>query len=467
MKISWKIFVVTYCIILLSTTIGGALLVNGMHQKDLKQAMDDAYKDNETIYAYIMMMSKLEEDTYQEYSLSSLKQQMEREEGKDIFIGNYLEWNNILSTEWDSDLESGEIRSGIIATNGRTIIRVTSRYEQQYIINEYDITNIYEQRNSNYIIYRNIILAFSVIIAVVLYLFSRMITKPISDVTYMAEKVAAGDYSQRIQTNWKAMKSYEAEKLGETLNLLAQNTEDYIETLQDENHKKEEFMGNFAHELKTPMTSIIGYADLLRTYDLEPEKRRVYADFIYKEGKRLEQLSLNLLQLFVTDKTDLEQKEVQTSFLEKEIRNRVHFLAEKYQLEITVAFEKSAIYTEQVLLMSALLNLIDNACKASKAGQKVTVTGGLNSEYYEFRIADQGCGISKKEIEKLLEPFYMVDKSRAREQGGAGLGLTLCNKIAALHGGSLQIESELGERTTVILQIRRGGQNNEASKNDI
>lgn len=461
MKISWKIFIVTYCIILLSTTVGGALLVNGMHQKDLKAAMDAAHKDNETIYAYIMMMSKLEEDTYQEYSLSSLKQQMERDEGKKIFIGNYMEWNNVLQAEWDADLESSEIRSGIIETNGGTIIRVTSRYDQQYIINEYDITNIYEQRNNNYIMYRNVILAFSVIIAIVLYLFSNMITKPIADVTQMAEKIAEGDYSQRIQTNWKAMKSYEAEKLGETLNLLAQNTEDYIETLQDENRKKEEFMGNFAHELKTPMTSIIGYADLLRTYDLEPEKRRKYADFIYKEGKRLEQLSLNLLQLFVTDKTDFEQKELQTSLLEKEIKERVCFLAEKYQLEITVAFEKSAIYTEQVLLMSALLNLIDNACKASKAGQKVTVTGALNSEYYEFRIADQGCGISKDEIAKLLEPFYMVDKSRAREQGGAGLGLTLCNKIAVLHGGSLQIESELGKGTTVILQIKIGGHNNE------
>lgn len=461
MKISWKIFIVTYCIILLSTTVGGALLVNGMHQKDLKAAMDTAHKDNETIYAYIMMMSKLEEDTYQEYSLSSLKQQMERAEGKYIFIGNYMEWNNVLQAEWDADLESSEIRSGIIEKNSRTIIRVTSRYEQQYIINEYDITDIYEQRNSNYIIYRNVILAFSVIIAIVLYLFSRMITKPISDVTQMAEKVAAGDYSQRIQTNWKAMKSYEAEKLGETLNLLAQNTEDYIETLQDENRKKEEFMGNFAHELKTPMTSIIGYADLLRTYDLEPEKRRKYADFIYKEGKRLEQLSLNLLQLFVIDRTDFEQKELQTSLLEKEIRERVRFLAEKYQLEILVSFEKNRIIADPVLLTSALLNLIDNACKASKSGQKVTATGCIFDEYYTFRITDQGCGISKEEIERLLEPFYMVDKSRAREQGGAGLGLTLCNKIAVLHGGSLQIESKLGKGTTVILQIKKGGQSNE------
>lgn len=463
MKISWKIFIVTYCIILLSTTIGGALLVNGMHQKDLKQAMDMAYKDNETIYAYIMMMSKLEENTYQKYSLSSLKQQMEREEGKDIFIGNYTEWNSVLSNEWDSDLKSSEIRSGVLETNGRRIIRVTSRYEQQYIINEYDITNIYEQRNSNYIIYRNVILAFSVIIAVVLYVFSRMITKPISDVTQMAEKVAAGDYAQRIQTNWKAMKSYEAEKLGDTLNLLTQNTEEYIANLQDENRKKEEFMGNFAHELKTPMTSIIGYADLLRTYDLEPEKRRTYADFIYKEGKRLEQLSLNLLQLFVTDKTDFKQEAIKTSFLEKEINERVHFLAEKYQLAISVAFEKARIFAEPVLLTSAILNLIDNACKASEPGQKITVIGSVSNEFYMFRITDQGHGISKEEIELLLEPFYMVDKSRARQQGGAGLGLTLCNKIAALHGGSLQIESELGVGTTVILQIAKGGQDYETS----
>ena len=98
-----------------------------------------------------------------------------------------------------------------------------------------------------------------------------------------------------------------------------------------------------------------------------------------------------------------------------------------------------------------LYNLIDNARKASEPGSELLLHGAIRDNRYIFSVADRGRGIPKEEIHKITQAFYMVDKSRARAQNGAGLGLALCEKIAQLHGGRLSIQSELGKGTVVRL----------------
>lgn len=250
------------------------------------------------------------------------------------------------------------------------------------------------------------------------------------------------------------MKSYEVEQLGETLNLLAGNTERHIAELEDAARKKEDFVSNFTHEIKTPLTSIIGYADLMRTYDLTPEKRHEYSTFIYREGKRLEQLALNLLQLIVMDKVDFSAVGLSARALFEQLRSTVVFLADKYQISIRVHYIPADLTVEPSLILTAIMNLVDNACKASEKGQSVFVMGKVEEDYYVFRVIDKGRGIPPEEIQKITEPFYMVDKSRARKQGGAGLGLAICHKIALLHGGDLIIQSEVGKGTIMQLRIK-------------
>ena len=112
--------------------------------------------------------------------------------------------------------------------------------------------------------------------------------------------------------------------------------------------------------------------------------------------------------------------------------------------------------TEQSLFITAIINFIDNACKASKKGNAVKVKGEKCEEMYKISVIDEGRGIPDTQLDKIMEPFYMVDKSRARKQGGAGIGLAICKQVAKLHGGYINVASIEGEGTTIFMCVPLG-----------
>ena len=117
----------------------------------------------------------------------------------------------------------------------------------------------------------------------------------------------------------------------------------------------------------------------------------------------------------------------------------------------------ATLYGDKDLLLSLLINLIDNARKASSSGDTITVLGYSDNDYYCISVQDTGKGIPADEIDNITKPFYMVDKSRAREQGGSGMGLALCARIAALHGTTLQFASVPSQGTTVSFCLQKAG----------
>ncbi len=453
MKISLKIFMFTYCIIVAITVLGGFFLINYEYEKSLKQAKSQALEQNETLFTYVATLEEVLDKERAQQSLNNLIERMSDEKDRNVFVDSYENLQKQIEKGRADSLESNKCIYAFYQEAGQQILQVTSRYKAQYIINCWDITEIFVQRDDNYALYKNIILMVSSVIAVVLYLFSWYITRPLAAVTEMADKLSKGDYSVRIDSSYKSMKSYEVELLGNTLNVMADKTEEYIQEIEEQARRKEEFMGNFAHEMKTPMTSIIGYADMLRTFELEPEKRRAYSNFIYNEGKRVEQLSLNLLQLIVLDKKEYETQVVSSAELFAHIKQETYFLGEKYDVQICFKWEQAELYMEKSLLLTAILNIIDNACKASGEGGHIYVLGKHIQENYVIAVVDYGIGIPEEELKNITEPFYMVDKSRARKQGGAGLGLSLCLKIVELHGGKLRIDSKEGEGTRVTILL--------------
>lgn len=222
------------------------------------------------------------------------------------------------------------------------------------------------------------------------------------------------------------------------------------ETLAEQ---RESFTTAFAHELKTPLTSIIGYADMLNSIDMTEEERREAYYYIYTQGKRLENLSHKLLELVSVDKTELEGKPVQTKELEKNIRETMRPVFAGKHVKSRIALEKGIIYGDRDLLLSVFYNLLDNAVKASEEGGFVALKGACLEEGYEIKVVDNGRGIPPEEIHRITEAFYMVDKSRSRREGGAGIGMTLCQRIVTLHGGVLQIFSNPGDGTVVRLLL--------------
>ena len=120
-------------------------------------------------------------------------------------------------------------------------------------------------------------------------------------------------------------------------------------------------------------------------------------------------------------------------------------------MTVAVQAEPALVRAEPSLLLSLVYNLADNACKASPAGETVTISGRWEADDYRIAVVDHGRGIPAEHLDKITEPFYMEDKSRARRQGGAGLGLALCKRIADLHGTRLTFDSQAGRGTTVTL----------------
>ncbi|MEE0963963.1 MAG: ATP-binding protein, partial [Ruminococcus bromii] len=147
--------------------------------------------------------------------------------------------------------------------------------------------------------------------------------------------------------------------------------------------------------------------------------------------------------------------------ISNQLNSTLKFLSQKYRVLYSVHFDDTSVIANRELLLSLLYNLTDNAFKASDVNQTVTIYSKLNSENVTIYVSDNGKGINKENISLLTEPFYREDKARSRELGGAGLGLSICNKIAELHGTELNFVSEKGKGTTVSFSLKTGGEANE------
>ena len=224
-----------------------------------------------------------------------------------------------------------------------------------------------------------------------------------------------------------------------------------------EAEQKEDFTAAFAHELKTPLTSIIGYADMLNSLKLTDAECHDAYFYIYSQGKRLESLSHKLLELVSMDKNPLTFRAVPTKDLEQNLRITMRPIWKQRGIKGKVDLEKATLQGDSELLLSLLYNLMDNAVKALDKGEQsfMLMKGVCLNGLYEIKVVDNGRGIPAEEISRITEAFYMVDKSRSRKEGGAGIGMALCQKIIQLHGGMLKVESRLGEGTVIRVMFPR------------
>lgn len=466
MKFAWKIFFISFIIIILSFGVGGFLLINSVFTTSLNNKIQSVCDSNayitSSLYAVVQNNSQINNnDAYLRFTISNFAEQVNHSTSNTtVNIGgidskNFYDKDSFLTNLYTKN------RGHVIIDNGdkkyiQAVSRITFSIGNNYIFEEpyyiesiSDITDIYQSRDSYCRTYQIILIGVALFASILLVIFSHFITKPLVKLSAISKEITEGDFSKRAQTHKGAIQTKEISELSYNFNTMAQYVEDYIEQLERAAQSRDDFVADFTHELKTPLTSVIGYADMLRSYQLDDTQRRECADFIYKEGKRLESLSLNLLNLIVLKNDSINLVTVNSDTIISETGNSVLFLLKKYSIQLETDFEHTAIKAEPSLLKTLLYNLIDNACKASKKGQTVSLTGYVKDGKYLFSVSDNGTGIPQSELDKITEPFYMVDKSRARSMGGAGLGLALCNEIAKLHGSVLNIDSVYTKGTTV------------------
>ncbi|MDO4565348.1 MAG: HAMP domain-containing sensor histidine kinase [Clostridia bacterium] len=268
-----------------------------------------------------------------------------------------------------------------------------------------------------------------------------------------AKRIGKGNYNERA----KVSSLDEIGDLAVSFNNMANAIEQKVSALEGYAKQQKDFVANFSHELKTPMTSIIGYADMLRSAQMEEEDAFTAANFIFSEGKRLEALSLKLMDLVVLDKDEFTLMRGYSRKVLGHVTAVVVPMLEKAQLELVCSFEQQLIMYEKDLVLTLVTNLIDNARKASSAGGHIYLTGKKQQNRYRISVRDEGIGIPAEELARITEAFFMVDKSRARAQHGAGLGLAIGNRIAKLHGSELHFESEVGKGTLVWFDVPLAG----------
>ena len=214
-----------------------------------------------------------------------------------------------------------------------------------------------------------------------------------------------------------------------------------------------EFTSNISHELKTPLTTIRGFAELLSEGEISEDEVRDYAQTIHKECDRLILLSNDIIELARMDEGDMtsEFEECDLTAISAEVAERYRIIAGRKDISLKVEGCKTVIKGNRNVLESIISNLCDNAVKFNKPGGSITLSTLTKEEGAEFTICDTGIGISEEEQTRIFERFYRVDKSRSRNAGGSGLGLPIVRSGLKLHHADIEINSVIGEGTEIKL----------------
>lgn len=217
---------------------------------------------------------------------------------------------------------------------------------------------------------------------------------------------------------------------------------------------RQEFTANVSHELKTPLTAISGYAELIE-HGMSGENTERFASEIHKNAARLLTLINDIIQLSQLDggKKDVEYRDLDLFPLARECVDMLQMNAQKQNVTIRVQGGEAPVFADKQLMEELIYNLCDNAIRYNKKDGTVTVTTGIENGHTFLSVKDTGIGISAEHQERVFERFYRVDKSRSKATGGTGLGLAIVKHIVAQHGAKLTLESEQGKGTEIRVEF--------------
>ena len=454
MKIFTKLFLSILLILTVTLTAVHYFTVNESFESNLQLELDAALKQHQLVkYA-------LTSDIQTASTVTNINKE------RIMYIARLTESNFGTYVSLDSDLDdvdtdNGNIKYSIEEIDGSKTIRVESILNTDYgdylFETRADVDDVFENSKQMSNRYRSTFLIAELIGAVLAAILAMSVTVPIRKLTRASKEMAAGNYDLKIPVR----SNDELGELSKSFNTMKQSVTDTMDQLELASKQKDDFVGNFAHELKTPMTSIIGYADTIYSGDLSEDEMREAAKFILNEGLRLESLSFKLLELITIKDNKFVLEDTNTYDFFEDTQQTVMPAAAKRGIKMTFACESVYVRIEYDLFKTMVMNLIDNAFKSG--GTQVDVRGEVvklvptqpnntkaqPKDAYRISITDNGRGIPKEELARITEAFYMVDKARSRKEHGAGLGLALCERVARLHNTSLKFNSEVGKGTCV------------------
>lgn len=289
--------------------------------------------------------------------------------------------------------------------------------------------------------------------------FSQSITKPLLEISKEMLKVN-GDYTD---FHFDRCGYEEINVIADTTTRMSKNVRDYLNRLEQEKQIRQEFFSNASHELKTPITSIRGYVELLDTPMADnPQMRSDFLSRIKKEAVRMTSLIDDILMIsrLETGGIHAELRELSTEELVREAVSSVEGMARERRIEIETDAEEFYICADGRQMEELFTNLLSNAVKYNLDGGKIWLSLKCEGEIMELQVRDNGVGIPKESVGRIFERFYRVDKGRSRKQGGTGLGLSIVKHIVNFYHGTVSVSSSQEEDShgtvfTVRLPIAR------------
>lgn len=283
-----------------------------------------------------------------------------------------------------------------------------------------------------------------VLVTLVNFLFTRFIYRYLDKISYAMQKVADGDYTVRLD----AEKDQPFRELYRNFNTMA-------EELGGVEMLKNDFINGYAHELRTPITSINGFAEMLLNDDgtLSREEKRSYLEIIASESRRLADLAGNSLLMSRLDTQKIIPDKKPFS-LDEQLRRCSILLSGQWtekELDMTMDLDEAVYVGDYDLMQHLWINLLTNAVKYTPKGGSITVTLKNEEKFIAVSVADTGKGIPPEDRERIFDKYYQTDKSHSKR--GLGLGLAICKRIVQLCNGTLEVESEVGVGSTFTVRL--------------
>ena len=273
-------------------------------------------------------------------------------------------------------------------------------------------------------------------------------TRPLTSLAKTARQIAGGDYSMRVDVHTQD----EIGALAGDFNLMAEAVETRIAELMETAERQRLFIGGVTHEFKTPLTALLLHTRMLRRANMTEEEKDDSLAHIESQCEWLERLVQTLLKL-ITLERDIERRPYEVDTLLDKVRQNTQKSLADRGVTLIIQSDDGTLNCNADLIQSLLINLVDNAAKAydtDAPDKRVLLTFSNNT----IQVKDFGRGIPKEAMERIFEPFYMVDKSRSKKAGGSGLGLALVKRIADAHDAELTVKSGVGKGTTVRVRFQ-------------
>ena len=313
-----------------------------------------------------------------------------------------------------------------------------------------DLTYLDEDFKSISIVFICTSLGASALLAIVLFFVLHKLSSPLVKLREATEAISNGDFTIRADDSGRD----EFSLLAADFNRMAEHISAQMHELEESSIIKQRMLDNLAHEMRTPLTSIRGYAEYLLNANIDEKEKIEATEFIINESERLKSVGEKLLDDAFIRENGIVREKINLANIIADVAKKLMILANNSGVCLSVNAAPTECNCDGLLVGMLVTNLANNAIKACKGSGDVILSCGIKDSRPFVSVSDNGIGMTAEQISRITEPFYRTDKSRTRSDGGTGLGLALCERIVKAHGATLSFESELGKGTVATVVFK-------------